>query len=96
MNESNFEEWFQSQDFYTNLRFIYGDALFLKDSDVYRVLVVRIASKAWQHQRKQVDELQARVDKAPDLIECMLARSLDNPEIQELCGQLMDLIEGDQ
>jgi len=52
----NFEEWFQSQDFYTNLRFIHGDALFLKDGDVYRVLVVRTASKAWQEQQKRVDE----------------------------------------
>ena len=51
-----FEEWFQSQDFYTNLRFIHGDALFLKDGDVYRVLVVRTASKAWQEQQKRVDE----------------------------------------
>ena len=52
----NFEEWFQSQDFYTNLRFIHGDALFLKDGDVYRVLVVRTASKAWQEQQKRVEE----------------------------------------
>lgn len=51
-----FEEWFQSQDFYTNLRFIHGDALFLKDGDVYRVLTVRIASDAWQEQQKRVDE----------------------------------------
>ncbi len=51
-----FEEWFQSQDFYTNLRFIHSDALFLKDGDVYRVLVVRTASKAWQEQQKRVDE----------------------------------------
>jgi len=52
----NFEEWFQSQDFYTNLRFIHGDALFFKDGDVYRVLVVRIASEAWREQQKRVDE----------------------------------------
>lgn len=57
-----FEEWFQSQDFYTNLRFIHGDALFLKDGDVYRVLTVRIASDAWQEQQKRVDELQAKCD----------------------------------
>lgn len=51
----NFEDWFSSQDFYTNLRFIHGDALFLKDGDVYRVLVVRIASDAWQEQQKQIE-----------------------------------------
>ena len=50
------EEWFQSQDFYTNLRFIHGDALFFKDGDVYRVLVVRIASEAWREQQKRVDK----------------------------------------
>lgn len=59
----NFEEWFQSQDFYTNLRFIHGDALFLKDGDVYRVLVVRTASKAWQEQQKRVDELNQNNEK---------------------------------
>lgn len=58
-----FEEWFQSQDFYTNLRFIHGDALFLKDGDVYRVLVVRTASKAWQEQQKRVDELSQENEK---------------------------------
>ncbi|MFW1807611.1 hypothetical protein ACG9Z8_06435 [Acinetobacter ursingii] len=57
----NFEEWFQSQDFYTNLRFIHGDALFLKDGGVYRVLTVRIASEAWQEQQKIIDHQRTRI-----------------------------------
>lgn len=59
----NFEEWFTSQDFYTNLHFIHGDALFFKDGDVYRVLTVRIASEAWQEQQKRIDELNQNNEK---------------------------------
>lgn len=44
---SEFEQWFADQDFYTNMRFIHGDALFTKDGDVYRVLPVQIAFESW-------------------------------------------------
>lgn len=43
----DFEKWFESQDFYTNMRFIHGDALFHKDGDVYRILPVHIAFESW-------------------------------------------------
>lgn len=42
-----FEIWFMEQDFYINMRFIHGDKLFDKDGDVYRVLPVQMAYKAW-------------------------------------------------
>ncbi len=44
----NFEEWFKNQDFYTNMRFVYGDRLFIKENGVYCVLSVNIAFKAWE------------------------------------------------
>ncbi|WP_180122986.1 hypothetical protein [Acinetobacter sp. YH12086] len=44
---SDFEKWFEDQDFYTNMRFIHGDKLFDKDGDVYRVLPVHIAFESW-------------------------------------------------
>ncbi|RLL42973.1 hypothetical protein D9K79_11440 [Acinetobacter cumulans] len=44
---SDFEKWFEDQDFYANMRFIYGDKLFDKDGDVYRVLPVHIAFESW-------------------------------------------------
>lgn len=44
---SEFEKWFMDQEFYTNMRFIHGDALFTKDDDVYRVLPVLIAFESW-------------------------------------------------
>lgn len=44
---SEFEKWFMDQEFYTNMRFIHGDALFTKDGDVYRVLPVLIAFESW-------------------------------------------------
>ena len=43
-----FEEWFQDQYFYTNLRYRYGDALFMKDGDIYRKLPVQMAYMAWK------------------------------------------------
>ena len=39
------------------------------------------------------DELQKRINDSQDIIESILARSLDNPEIQDLCGQLIDVLE---
>lgn len=52
-----FEQWFINQDFYTNMRFIHGDALFIKDGDVYRVLPVQMTWVAWQSRQAEVDEL---------------------------------------
>lgn len=49
--------------------------------------------KAWQHQQSKIDELQKRINDSQDIIESILARSLDNPEIQDLCGQLIDVLE---
>lgn len=39
------------------------------------------------------DELQKRINDSQDIIESILVRSLDNPEIQDLCGQLIDVLE---
>lgn len=44
---TEFEEWFMEQDFYTNMRFVYGDKLFDRDGDVYRVLPVQMTFKGW-------------------------------------------------
>lgn len=43
-----FEEWFKNQSFYLNMRFIYGDSLFIKDGNEYRVLAVQMAHLAFQ------------------------------------------------
>ncbi|WP_151721044.1 hypothetical protein [Acinetobacter ursingii] len=84
-----FEKWI--------LRKFHNPNYLHKDKDgFYTFLLTAGAWSSWQEQQKKIDELKARLDKAPDLIECILARSLENPDIQELCGQLMDLIEGDQ
>lgn len=50
---SDFEKWFEDQDFYTNMRFIHGDKLFDKDGDVYRVLPVQMAYQGWNTQRQR-------------------------------------------
>ncbi len=43
-----FEEWFEDQYFYTNMRFRHGESLFFKDGDVYRKLPVQMAYMAWK------------------------------------------------
>ena len=53
---SDFEKWFAAQDFYTNMRFIHGDALFHKDSDVYRILPVQMTYLAWSEQRQRTKD----------------------------------------
>jgi len=50
---SDFEKWFEDQDFYTNMRFIHGDKLFDKDGDVYRVLPVQMVYQGWSLQRQR-------------------------------------------
>lgn len=50
---SEFEKWFEDQDFYTNMRFIHGDKLFDKDGDVYRVLSVQMTYQGWSSQRQR-------------------------------------------
>lgn len=50
---SDFEKWFEDQDFYTNMRFIHGDKLFDKDGDAYRVLPVQMTYQGWSSQRQR-------------------------------------------
>lgn len=50
---SDFEKWFEGQDFYANMRFIHGDKLFDKDGDVYRVLPVQMTYQGWNTQRQR-------------------------------------------
>lgn len=50
---SEFEKWFEDQDFYTNMRFIHGDKLFDKDGGAYRVLPVQMTYQAWNTQRQR-------------------------------------------
>lgn len=54
---SDFEKWFEDQDFYTNMRFIHGDKLFDKDGDVYRVLPVQMTYLAWLVGRAAIQEM---------------------------------------
>lgn len=54
---SEFDTWFEDQDFYANMRYIHGDRLFLKDGDVYRVLPVQMVYVSFNHsKRKTKDE----------------------------------------
>ncbi|ENX07654.1 hypothetical protein [Acinetobacter variabilis] len=54
---SEFEKWFEDQDFYTNMRFIHGDKLFDKDGGAYRVLPVQMTYLAWLVGRAAIQEM---------------------------------------
>lgn len=62
---SDFEKWFEGQDFYTNMRFIHGDKLFDKDDGAYRVLPVQMTYLAWLVGRAGIQEMD-RVIKMQD------------------------------
>lgn len=66
---NKFEEWFVSQYFYTNMRFVHGDALFDKDGDFFRILAVQIAWEAWQSRQAEVDQLREELAKLKDRLE---------------------------
>ena len=59
---SEFEKWFAEQEFYTNMRFIHGDALFTKDDDVYRVLPVQMTYQAQTARQSEIDQLKVQLD----------------------------------
>lgn len=46
---AQFQKWFSEQDFYSNLRFIYGVSLFTRDFDAYRILPVQMTFSAYQY-----------------------------------------------
>ena len=49
-----------------------------------------------QYLREKEIKAQAKHDKAADLIEGIIARSLDKPEILNLCDQLLSLLGDDE
>ena len=64
-----------------------------EDECVTYCCMLNTAYLSFKHQQSKVDELQKRINDSQDIIESILARSLDNPEIQDLCGQLIDVLE---
>lgn len=45
-----FISWMESSSEYVNLRFQFGDKLFMKEGDIYITQVVRIAFEAFKHE----------------------------------------------
>lgn len=45
-----FTSWMENNDEYVNLRFQYGDKLFMKQGDTYITQVTRIAFEAFKHE----------------------------------------------
>lgn len=64
---NKFKEWFASQDFYTNMRFVHGDALFDKDGDFFRILAVQIAWEGWQSRQAEVEELSSQINEMAEV-----------------------------
>ncbi|GEM_PF-2616239 len=94
-NLDQFKKWFKSQDFYTSLVFVHGDHLFDFElpENSFRVLAVQTAWYSWRVQQKQDNDLQSNIPQVVDLIESIVARSLNDSDLQEICGQILDLLE---
>lgn len=94
-----FEQWFINQDFYTNMRFIHGDALFIKDGDIYRVLPVQMTWVAWQSRQAEVDLLQLELSRAKqvydNVIEMELKKSRGKDKRIEKCLGLIESLYGE-
>ncbi|NHC02348.1 hypothetical protein G9F31_00930 [Acinetobacter sp. 187] len=87
----DFEKWFADQDFYTNMRFIHGDALFAKDCDVYRVLPVQMTYVAWSEKHVEYAELrQVSVALNTETINQRRYIVSKQSEITQLKAQLID------
>ncbi|MCG2575181.1 hypothetical protein LVY74_16715 [Acinetobacter sp. ME22] len=73
--KSKFEEWFQQQPFYLNLRFIHGERLFIFDAqDGYVVQAVQISWATWQEQQKRIDELETHQEKQSECIKNLVSQ----------------------
>lgn len=83
-----FEEWFASQDFYTNMLFIHGDGLFVKDGDVYRVLPVQMTWEVWQSRQAEVDEKDKRIQ---SIIQCIKENQYSTLRNKQLVVNVDDL-----
>ena len=99
-----FKEWFVSQYFYTNMRFVHGDALFDKDGDFFRILAVQIAWEAWQSRQAEVEEKDKRIEELErscisyknqrdDYAQKLMVKSVHYSSIQEELAKLKDRLE---
>lgn len=80
---SDFEKWFEDQDFYTNMRFIHGDKLLDRDGDVYRVLPVQMAYQAWDYRKAQLNNMEA----------CYVEKKKEVDELQGKSRCIKSLVE---
>ena len=106
---SDFERWFEDQDFYTNMRFIHGDKLFDKDGDIYRVLPVQMTYQGWSSQRQRSkDEFvaltqewhakgwnarQGEIDQLKAQLNNMEACYIEKKKVEELRGRIDEALE---
>ncbi|WP_151777179.1 hypothetical protein [Acinetobacter brisouii] len=91
--KSKFEQWFQQQPFYLNMRFIYGDQLFTSENDVYRVLAVQIAWATWQEQQKRIDSIKTKSIEQALKLSSMSERNNKQAEIIKEQRKLIDELQ---
>lgn len=89
-----FEQWFQDQDFYINMRFIHGDGLFIKDGGVYRVLPVQMAFEAWQSQQAEVEEKDKQIETTLALIDTTSYSEIQR-RMPDFIDQLKNALRGE-
>lgn len=75
-----YEEWFKQQPFYVNMRYSRGDALFLRDGDVYRELPVQIGFAMSNLKQLEIDRLSGDKDELIGVVKDSF-EALSNGEI---------------
>lgn len=103
MKDQEFQQWFESQDFYTSMRLTHGDRLFDKDWDIYRVLPVQMTWMAWGGKQAELNEkdrriagLESRIVLIGGLMDAAAENGTERVEIGEPYGALHGELGGDQ
>ena len=92
--KSKFEEWFQQQHFYLNLRFIHGERLFIFDAqDGYVVQAVQISWATWQEQQKRIDSIKTKSIEQALKLSSMSERNNKQAEIIKEQRKLIDELQ---
>lgn len=74
-----FEQFIKRSDDYTNLRFQYGNQLFVKENDEYKIQAVRLAHEVWENlygnlqvKWREINQLKAELAQANSKIKEMV------------------------
>lgn len=65
-----------------------------EDECVIYCCMLNTAYLSFKKQQSKIENLRKCVNKSKDIVEGIVARSIGNQEIQQLCGDLIDVLDG--